>query len=81
MNDAVRSALAGIGIKEKDIFTEPIPSDMKIGLDKASDSFTTIIRYSRPVDGGKPGTASSTWRNDLPIDCAPRKEHAVRLRP
>jgi hypothetical protein len=67
MNDAVRDALAGISVKEEEIFTEPIPSDMKIGLDKASDSFTTIIRYSRPVDGGKPGTASYTWRNDLPI--------------
>ncbi len=67
MNDALRSALAGISIKEEDIFTEPIPSDMIVGLEQESDTFTTIIRYSQPVDGGKPGTASYTWRNELPM--------------
>jgi hypothetical protein len=67
MNAAVREALAGIPIKEEDIFTEPIPSDMIVGLEQASDNFTTIIRYAQPADGGKPGTASYTWRNELPM--------------
>ncbi|MFZ2446908.1 MAG: hypothetical protein WAW37_11175 [Syntrophobacteraceae bacterium] len=67
MNAEVRKALAGISIKKKDIFTEPIPSNMIIGLEKASDNFTTLIRYAQPDDSGRYGTASDTWRNDLPM--------------
>ena len=67
MNAAVRKALAGISMKKEDIFTEPIPSDMIIGLEQASDDFTTLIRYAQPDDGGKPGTASDTWRKNLPL--------------
>lgn len=67
MDAAVRGALAGISIKEEDIFTEPIHSCLKTGLEQASDNFTTVIRYAQPADGGKPGTPSDTWRNDLPL--------------
>ncbi len=67
MNTAVRKALAAISIKEKDIFTEPIPSGMITGFGQSSDTFTTIIRYSQPADGGKSGTPSDSWKNDLPM--------------
>ncbi len=67
MDNTIRNALAAISINEEDIFTEPIPSDMKIGLDQAADDFTTFIRYSQPDDGGTPGTPSDTWRTNLPL--------------
>ncbi|MBF0558406.1 MAG: hypothetical protein HQL08_06460 [Nitrospirae bacterium] len=67
MNDAIRKALAGISINDEDIFTEPIPSDMKIGLDQTADNFTTFIRYSQPYDGGTLWTSSDTWRKNLPL--------------
>jgi len=67
MNQAVRDAFAGISVKDEDIFTEPIPSDMKVGLDRASDDFVTLIRYAQPDDGGAPGTPSDTWRKNLPL--------------
>jgi hypothetical protein len=67
MDLAVRQALAGLEIPDDEIFTEPIPSDMKIGLGEAADDFITILRYAMPVDGGKDGTRSSAWRADLPL--------------
>jgi hypothetical protein len=67
MDGAVRKAFAGISIKDGDIFTEKIPSDMRVGLDQAADNFTTLIRYAQPVDGGDVGTPSDTWRKDLPL--------------
>lgn len=67
MENAVRQAFAGIGVQDKNVFTEPIPSDMKTGLDKESDNFTTAIRYAQPKDGGGKGTPSSIWRKNLPL--------------
>ena len=67
MDKAVRKALAGISVKDHDVFTEPIPSNMKVGLDAASDDFTTLFRYVHPKDGGAQGTASDTWRNEPPL--------------
>jgi hypothetical protein len=67
MNEAVRSAFAEIGVENDAVFTEQIPSNAKVGLDLASDDFTTWFRYSQPDDGGGPGTASSIWRKNLPI--------------
>ena len=67
MNGAIRSAFAGIGVGEEAIFTEQIPSNTNVGLDLASDDFTTWLRYAQPDDDGGPGTASSIWRKNLPI--------------
>ena len=63
MNTAVRSALASISVQESDVFTEPIPSNMNIGLDKSSDDFTTWFRYVHPEND----TDGDKWRNDLPM--------------
>lgn len=60
----VRQVLGNLSVAEKDIFTQPIPSNVRIGLDKDADDFLTLIRYSMPADGGGPGTASDTWRHD-----------------
>jgi hypothetical protein len=72
MDDAVRQALRRLGIPDKNVFTEQIPSKlgdtkMAIGLNKHADDFGTIIRYAMPLDGGEEGTPSSAWREDLPL--------------
>jgi hypothetical protein len=67
MDKAVRKAFAHIGAKDLDIFTEPIPSNMRTGLDEESDDFTTSMRYAETEDGGGSGTASYKWRKNLPL--------------
>lgn len=67
MDTAVRNAFAGISVKDEDVFTERIPSDMHVGLEKSADDFTTWFRYAHPRDGGRPGTPSDTWRHELPM--------------
>ena len=67
MDKAVRKAFTRIPVKDEDVFTESIPSDMNIGLDQSSDDFTTRFRFAHPRDGGMPGTPSDTWRKDLPL--------------
>ncbi len=67
MDLAVRQALAGLDIPDRYVFTEPVPSDMTIGLGEEADDFMTILRYAMPVDGGKDGTRSYTWREELPL--------------
>jgi hypothetical protein len=67
MDTAVRNAFAGISVKDEDVFTERIPSDMHVGLGQSSDDFTTWFRYAHPRDGGRPGTPSDNWRKELPM--------------
>jgi hypothetical protein len=67
MNDVVRDALSVIGIEGQDVFTEPVPKDMRIGLSQSQDDFVPFIRYAMPRDGGGPGTQSAKWRKDLPL--------------
>ena len=67
MDHAVREALSSISVAGKDIFTEPIPSNMSIGLDEAADDFTTWIRYAMPLDAGAARPRSDAWRDELPL--------------
>ena len=67
MDGAVRQALARVGVPDNYVFTEPIPSDMTIGLDAESDDFLTVLRYAMPDDGGADGTRSNAWRERLPL--------------
>jgi hypothetical protein len=67
MDGALRNAFGAIGVADGDIFTEPIPGDMRIGLDQDSDDFLTVMRYAMPADGGGPGTRSDSWRERLPL--------------
>jgi hypothetical protein len=56
-----------LSVPTENIFTEPIPSTMKLGLDKGADDFLPLIRYAEPEDGGAPGTPSDVWRNNPPL--------------
>ncbi|MBE0686506.1 MAG: hypothetical protein IH585_10945 [Anaerolineaceae bacterium] len=67
MDKTIRKTLNRISVKQEDIFTEPIPANMNLGLDEAADDFVTILRYAMPEDGGSQGTPSDTWRTDLPL--------------
>ena len=72
MEGAVRQALVRLGIPDKDVFTEQIPSrlgdtNMAVGLGEESDDFLTVLRYAMPDDGGGDGTRSSAWRERLPL--------------
>ena len=67
LNTAVRNAFREIGIPKDAIFTEQIPSNLRVGLDLSADDFLTWFRYAQPNDGGGPGTASAKWRKNLPI--------------
>jgi hypothetical protein len=67
MDNAIRKVLAEISVGERFIFTEPIPSTMKTGLDKPADDFLFLMRYAMPKDGGGPGSPSHRWREDLPL--------------
>ena len=67
MEAAIRQVLKKIQIAEEDIFTEPIPPGLKLGLDQPADDFVTVIRYAMPADGGDPGDPSDLWRSKLPL--------------
>jgi hypothetical protein len=67
MDGVIRQALGALGVADEHVLTEPIPSDMIIGLDKAADDFLSVIRYAMPDDRGEAGTRSSAWRERLPL--------------
>jgi len=81
MDQAVRNMLADLAIPAQEIFTEAIPSDMKVGLSEASDDFTTFIRYAHPDDGGQPGTPSYAWRTNPPLVVLRIREKAPQQAP
>ena len=64
MDQQIRQVLHNLSVADKDIFTEGIPSNMRIGLDADADDFVSGIRYSLPDDGGEEGTPSDTWRHN-----------------
>lgn len=63
MDSKLRAALGKISIQAKDIFTEPIPSTMMIGLNEEADDFITLIRFAEP----KHVAQAERWRTDLPL--------------
>ncbi len=67
MDSAVREALSRQAVADANIFTEPIPTTAKTGLDEHADDFMFIMRYAMPLDGGGAGTPSDTWKKDLPL--------------
>lgn len=64
MDHELRNALIELGVDEEAIFTEGIPENVRVGLNKNADDFISVIRYSMPMDGGGEGTASFKWRHD-----------------
>ena len=67
MDKQIRRVLRNLSVPPEDIFTEGIPSNMKIGLDADADDFVSGIRYSMPYDGGHEGAPSDTWRRNPPL--------------
>ena len=65
MEEAVRGAFSRIRVKDADIFTEPIDGTLRVGLDRGSDDFYTLIRYAMPSP--KNEAASAAWRTNLPL--------------
>lgn len=63
MDRAVRKGFADIGVRDEEVFTEPIPSDMNIGLGASADDFFTFFRYAHPDDK----TLADAWREELPL--------------
>lgn len=64
MDKQVRQVLHKLAVEDKDIFSEPIPSNRRIGLEADADDFLSAIRYSMPDDGGGEGTPSYAWRHN-----------------
>jgi hypothetical protein len=60
MDQGLRKVLHRAGIQQKDIFTEPIPSNMRTGLHEHADEFVTTFRYSEPEDHA----LADAWRED-----------------
>jgi hypothetical protein len=63
MDNAVRASLAEAGVTAATVFTEPIPSSMKVGLEKEADDFMSVMRYAMPEDPQQ----GEAWRRDLPL--------------
>ena len=63
MDDAVRESLGNISVDSEDIFTEPIPSTMRTGLDEHADDFLTVMRYAMPEND----VDAESWRKNLPM--------------
>jgi hypothetical protein len=64
MDREIRRALAALGVDASEIFTEGIPKNVRLGLNKNADDFTSAFRYSMPLDGGGAGTPSDAWRHN-----------------
>ena len=67
MDKQVRQVLHRLSVDGEDVFSEAIPSNVNLGLDAHADEFLSLVRYSRPDDGGEPGSASWQWRQDPPL--------------
>jgi len=70
MNKAVREAFARISVRDEEVFTEQIPSDMTVGLDEAADDFWNAI-ISRPQNSrNAPANhiIASFWKKERRID-------------
>ena len=63
MDAKMREALDKSYINSKDIFTEPFPSSVRLGLNEEADDFFTMIRYVEPHNASK----AEQWRDDLPL--------------
>jgi hypothetical protein len=63
MDARMREALDKSYINPKDIFTEPFPSSVRLGLNAEADDFFTLIRYAEPHNVSQ----ANQWREDLPL--------------
>ena len=59
----IRKVLIELGATDSEIFTEAIPKNVRLGLQKNADNFISPLRYAMPLDGGGPGMPSDQWRH------------------
>lgn len=77
MDRTLRDALGRLGVRDEDVFTEPIPindaygSIGSLGLGPQDNEFITGLRYAMPEDE----RAADTWRNSLPLTVLRIREH------
>ena len=64
LDTEIRQALVALGVDASEIFTEGIPENVRLGLNKNADDFASAFRYSMPLDGGGVGTDSYQWRHN-----------------
>lgn len=64
LDSEIRQVLVALGVDAAEIFTEGIPRNVRLGLNKNADDFVTPLRYSMPLDGGGVGTDSNEWRHN-----------------
>lgn len=67
MDGTVRNSLQKLSVSAAAIVTEPVPTTTRLGLGESADEFVSVMRYAMPADGGGTGTASDTWREQLPM--------------
>jgi hypothetical protein len=65
MEREVRKSFARISVKDEEVFTEPIPGDMNVGIHEDADDFFTFFRYAHPAPGEI--TAADKWKAELPM--------------
>jgi hypothetical protein len=63
MEHELRQALGKLGVDDSEIFTQRIPENVRVGLQKNADDFLAPLRYSMPLDGGGADTPSDQWRH------------------
>jgi hypothetical protein len=67
MDTTVRQAFGTIGVDDRHVFTESIPSEARVGLAASADDFVLLMRYAMPVGGDGEGSLGSQWREALPL--------------
>ncbi len=78
MDKQVRQVLHRLGVDQADVFTQAIPGNLRLGLGASADEFTVLVRYSRPEDGGGPGSASQEWREDPTLRVLRIRDNRIR---
>ncbi|MCB9254552.1 MAG: hypothetical protein H6617_07705 [Bdellovibrionaceae bacterium] len=59
-NAELRAALRNAGFSAAGIFTEPIPSETKLGLSSEADDFSMLVRYALPESEAQ----GNAWRTN-----------------
>ncbi len=77
MDRAVRRSLRRLGVRMKDVFTEPIPPAHPLGLGRKADDFVTGMRYAMPNNK----QAGEAWLHTLPLTVLRVRESPSSHRP
>jgi hypothetical protein len=78
MDKQVRQVLHRLDVDRADVFSQPIPGNLRLGLDPSADEFTVLVRYSLPEDGGGDGSASQAWREHPTLRVLRIRDNRIR---